>query len=51
MDYRVEGVKPRSRPKKTWREIVKRKMSDPTSKQVGRCGLQQVSAQNLKIVT
>jgi len=24
MDYEVKGTRPRSRPKKTWREIVKK---------------------------
>jgi len=27
MEYKVEGARPRSRPKKTWREIVEKKLS------------------------
>jgi len=28
MEYEVEGARPRSRPKKTWREIVEKRLSD-----------------------
>jgi len=27
MEYEVEGARPRGRPKKTWREIVKKKLA------------------------
>jgi len=37
MDYEVEGVRLRGRPKKTWREVEKT-LSDSITKQGGRCG-------------
>jgi len=37
MDYDVEVVKPRGRPKKTWREVMKKRLLDPTTIQGGCC--------------
>jgi len=34
--YKVKAVIPRGRPKKTWSEVVEKKLSDPTTTQ-GRC--------------
>jgi len=28
MDYEVEGVRPRGRPKKAWSEVVEKRLSD-----------------------
>jgi len=35
MDYEVEGVRPRGRPKKTWSEVIEKdcQMSDQTNMQ------------------
>jgi len=42
MDYEVERVIPRGRPKKSWSEVTKKRLWDPTNMQ-GRCyGLQEM---------
>jgi len=33
MNFQVEGVRPRGRPKKTWSKIIKKRLSDPTNMQ------------------
>jgi len=33
MDFKVEGVRPRVRPNKTWRWGYRKRMSDPTNMQ------------------
>jgi len=40
VDYKVEGVRPRSRPKKTCNEVVEKRQSDRKTKQVGCYGPQ-----------
>ena len=36
MGYEVKGVRPRGRKKKTWSEVIEKRLSYPTSMQ-GRC--------------
>ena len=33
MDYKVEGVRPRNRPKKTWSEVTGKRLADATNVQ------------------
>jgi len=42
MDYEVEGVRPIGRPKKTWSEVTRKRLSDPTTMQERCSGPQEI---------
>ena len=46
MNYEVEGVRRRGRPKKTWSEVVEKRLSDLRTTYEGCCGPQKMEKVN-----